>query len=445
MTTAKLRQDAKAIFEAGVHAADPRGAVHEFVGREKNCLTVAGRPYDLDDFGNVYVVGAGKAAAAMAAAVEEILGDKITAGVINVKYGHLDHVHKLELHEAGHPVPDKAGQQGVLEMVQLLEKAGEKDLFICLISGGGSALLPLPADGISLQDKQEVTRQLLACGATIDEINTVRKHISKIKGGQLTRLAYPAQLVTLILSDVVGDPLDAIASGPTVPDSTTFQEVEQILRRHEILKQIPATIQTHLQKGVRGEIPETPKAGDGMFAKTQNVIVASNFEAIAAARDQAAALGYNTLILSSFVQGETREVAHVHAAIAREIVSSGHPVEPPACIISGGETTVTLRGTGKGGRNQEFALAAAIVLDGLRPVVILSGGTDGTDGPTDAAGAFCDGDTVRRAQATGLEAATHLSNNDAYPFFKALGDLLITGPTNTNVMDLRLILVGERQ
>jgi hydroxypyruvate reductase len=302
--------------------------------------------------------------------------------------------------------------------------------------------LPLPADGISLQDKQDLTGKLLACGADIKEINAVRKHVSQIKGGQLARLAAPAQLATLVLSDVVGDPLDSIASGPTAPDPSTFADVQKIFRKYRLESDISEAVKNHIQQGLSGEIAETPKSGDTIFGRAQNMIIANNFQALTAARAQAEALGYHALILSSTIEGETREAAKMHAAIAKEIRWSGNPVKTPACVISGGETTVTLRGPGKGGRNQEFALAAAISLAYLDAVVILSAGTDGTDGPTDAAGAICDGQTLMRAKKLNLDAQQHLDNNDAYPFFKALNDLIITGPTNTNVMDLRIILVG---
>ena len=443
MNISKLRQDARKIFDAGLQAVDPKVAVHKYLKQESERLRVGEQTYQLSDFNNIFVVGAGKAGAPMAAAVEEALGDKLSAGVINVKYGHTEPLNKIKINEAGHPVPDQAGLWGTLEIVGLLEDAGKNDLVICLISGGGSALLPLPVDGISLAEKQELTEKLLACGATINEINTIRKHISKIKGGQLARIAFPATLITLILSDVVGDPLDAIASGPAVPDTSTFQDVKDILSRYGIWHDIPNPIQSHIQKGINGEIPETPKSGAEIFSKTQNIIIGSNTQAVLAAKNEAQNFGYNTLMLSSLMEGETKEVAGVHAAIAKEILKTGNPVKPPACLISGGETTVTLRGDGKGGRNQEFVLAAAIDISGLEPLVILSGGTDGTDGPTDAAGAICDGQTISKAKKKGMNAMGYLSKNDSYSFFKPLNDLLMTGPTKTNVMDLRIILAGD--
>jgi glycerate 2-kinase len=441
-SVADLRRDALAIFHAGLGAVNPAEAIALHVRVERDRLGVNGTSLDLGAFERVFVVGAGKAAARMAQAVEGLLGGRLTAGVVSVKYGHAAPLGIVKVHEAGHPVPDEAGVRGAEAITGLLGGAGEKDLVFCLLSGGGSALLPCPAEGLTLQDKQETTQALLACGATIQEINAVRKHISRLKGGRLARLAYPATLVSLILSDVIGDDLGSIASGPTAPDSSSFADCLKILEAYDLTSRVPPAVRAHLERGAHGEAEETPKAGDAALARTTNVIIGSNLQCIRAATEKADALGYRSLILSSYVEGETREVAKVHGAIAREIRASGHPVRPPACVVSGGETTVTLKGPGKGGRNQEFALAAAIAVDGLPGVVALSGGTDGTDGPTDAAGAIADGETVTRARALNLSAANYLRENDSYHFFRALGDLLLTGPTYTNVMDLRLVLVG---
>ncbi|MGB3862620.1 MAG: glycerate kinase, partial [Candidatus Aminicenantaceae bacterium] len=360
-----------------------------------------------------------------------------------VKYDHTLLLDIITLNEAGHPVPDEAGLKGTQRIVKLLEKTGEKDLVLCLISGGGSALLPYPAEGITLDEKRQLTQILLESGATIHEMNVLRKHVSRVKGGKLARLAYPATLVTVILSDVIGDDLDSIASGPTVPDRSTYADCLRILHKYSVQDNIPKAVLDHLEKGAQGLIEETPKVDDPAFFKTQNVIVANNSLAVQAAKSKADELGYNSLTLSSYIEGETKDVALVHAAIAKEILKTGEPVSKPACVISGGETTVTICGKGKGGRNQEFVLAAAIAIDGLEKVVILSGGTDGTDGPTDAAGALADGRTVTRAASQGLDAQEYLRNNDSYSFFYPLGDLLKTGPTFTNVMDLRLVIVGE--
>jgi len=437
-----LRQDARAIFDAGLRAVDPSAAIKRYVRRDGANLFVADRRYDLTAYRRIFVVGGGKAGATMAQALEDLLGDRLTEGLVLVKYQHLAPVTKIRLHEAGHPVPDDAGVAGAKRLAVLLESATVDDLVVCVISGGGSALLPAPADGVTLEDKQAVTQQLLKCGATIHEMNAIRKHISALKGGQLARLAAPATLITLILSDVIGDSLDVIASGPTVPDTHTFDDCLKILRKYNLLDQTPAAVRARLQQGAAGLLAETPKAGDPIFAKTQHVIVASNVLAAQAAAATARALGYQTLILSTFVEGETRDVAKVHAAVAKEIRHTGNPASAPACVISGGETTVTIHGAGLGGRNQEFVLAAACEIADLEGVVVLSAGTDGTDGPTDAAGALADGQTVRRAKAAQLDPRLFLDANDSYHFFDALGDLIKTGPTNTNVMDLRIVLVA---
>jgi glycerate 2-kinase len=437
----ELRHDLHMIFRAALRAVDPGEAIRTQVRREGDQLFVADRMYDLHQYDTLSVIGVGKAGAAMASAVEALLGDRVRGGHIIVKYGHGGPVTQVTVHEAGHPIPDEAGVQATRTLIDFVTGRGPRELLICLLSGGGSALSPAPVEGITLAEKQEVTRLLLACGATIHEINALRKHISRIKGGQLARLACPATLITLVLSDVVGDPLDVIASGPTVPDTSTFADCLEILRKYRLTDTVPIAIRRHLEAGVSGAIPETPKPGDPVFSRTQTVIIGRNLQALEAASRQAMALGYQPLILSSSIEGETREVAKVHAAIAREVVASGLPIAAPACILSGGETTVTLRGHGKGGRNQEFALALALDIDNIPGIAILSGGTDGTDGPTDAAGAIADWTTYSRAEQLGLHPRQALENNDAYPFFEHLGDLLITGPTQTNVMDVRIMLI----
>jgi hydroxypyruvate reductase len=390
----------------------------------------------------VYVVGAGKACAAMAAAVEEVLGDRIRDGVVVVKDGYALPLRNIRVTEAGHPVPDARGVEGTLAILRLLTGIGPEDLVIVLISGGGSALLPAPVAGVNLIEKQAMTHALLASGATIEEINAVRKHCSRIKGGQMARALFPARSLTLILSDVIGDPLDAIASGPTVPDTTTYGEALEVLRRYRVEDRIPVSILRHLERGARGEIPETPKTGDPCFATAHHCIVGNNLQSLLAARDRAAQLGFQALILTTVFQGESREVAKVLAAMLLEMRRSGHPLSPPACFLLGGETTVTVRGKGKGGRSQELVLAGAIAIAGGRDLVIFSAGTDGTDGPTDAAGAVADGDTWARAKEIGLDPVRALEENNAYHFFEGLGDLITTGPTLTNVMDVTLLLAG---
>ena len=303
--------------------------------------------------------------------------------------------------------------------------------------------MPLPVDGVSLLDKQDTTRALLASGATIHEINTIRKHLSAIKGGQLAQAIFPATLISLVLSDVIGDDFDTIASGPCVPDSGTFKDCLEIIDRYGIDRKLPVSVKNYLHAGVRGEVPETPKQGDNVFEKTFNMIIGNNFNALLQANKMAESLGYNTLILSSAIEGETIDVAGVHMALVREILKSGHPLSTPACLLSGGETTVTIKGPGLGGRNQEFALAAARHMGNSGQIMLLSAGTDGTDGPTDAAGAFADSSTSQRAECSGLSLQSFLDANDSYHFFEHLGDLYKTGPTNTNVMDLRVILVNS--
>ncbi|MDH4220613.1 MAG: glycerate kinase [Candidatus Aminicenantes bacterium] len=438
---ALLRKNAQEIFQAGVEAVNPINAVKKHLFLKDNQLTAGGIKYDLTKFENIYVIGAGKASAAMAQALEDFLGDRLRSGIINVKYGHTLPLKKIQVNEAGHPVPDEAGFHGTQQIVHLLERTDEKDLVLFLISGGGSALLPYPIEGLSLEDKQKVTRVLLKVGATIHEINALRKHLSQVKGGRLAQLAYPSTLVSLILSDVIGDDLDSIASGPTVPDHSTFRDCMNIMEKYGIRDKVPSSVIAIFEKGVQGEIEETPKAGDSAIERTQNLIIGSNRQAVEAAREKAFDLGYNGLILSTYIEGETKDVAKVHAAVAKEILAMGNPIKRPACVISGGETTVTVHGKGKGGRNQEFVLAAAIEIEGLKKVIVMSGGTDGTDGPTDAAGAVADGTTVMRAEEMGMDAEQYLRENDSYHFFKPLGDLIITGPTYTNVMDLRLVLV----
>lgn len=435
------RSDIRAIFDAGLQAADPGGAITRAVRCEGHYLKVGGGTYDLDAFDRVLVVGTGKAAASMAAALEHLLGERITAGFITTKYGYGTPLKTISITEAGHPLPDDAGIRGCRRILENLQGAGERDLILCVISGGGSALMPFPADGISLQAKQETTQALLDCGADIHEINTIRKHISGIKGGQLARAAFPATLVTLVLSDVIGDDLDVIASGPTVPDRSTFADCIAIMDRYGLADSFPPSVTTYLREGAAGGHPETPKPSDPVFERTGVSIIGSASLSLDAAQEKARALGYSAVILSSSIEGETRGAASFHVAVAREIQKSGNPVPVPACLISGGETTVTIHGDGLGGRNMEFVLAAAIVLDGCNGITVLSGGTDGTDGPTDAAGAVADGSTVRRARENGIDAVRCLENNDSYHFFEKIGDLLKTGPTMTNVMDLRVFLV----
>jgi len=437
-----LRKHANQIFRHVLDILDPGQLVKEKVSIRDSTLIVEEREYNLNNYENIYVVGGGKACAPMAKAMEGLLGDKIDNGIIVVKYDHGLSLKKIETVEASHPIPDENGERGASDILRLLSGTGEKDLIICLISGGGSALLVQPHKGITLQDIQTASAELLACGATIDEINTVRKHLSSIKGGQLAKAAYPSTLITLMLSDVVGDPMDIIASGPTVPDGSTFEDAYSIIQKYSLEEKISNSVCGFLGSGKIGEIEETPEHGNKIFDNTQNVIVGSNKIALNAAEKRAKDLGYNTIVLSSLVEGESRDVAKFFAAIAKEVSRTGTPVSKPACIIAGGETTVTIRGKGKGGRNQEFALSAAMEIEGFEGVVILSAGTDGTDGPTDATGAIVDSNTCKDARKKfNLNAEEFLSRNDSYNFFKKTGEHIVTGPTMTNVMDIMISLI----
>ena len=437
-----IRQDALDIFGAALKAVDPVEAILKYVKVVGDELQVGQQRFVFNDYDRILVVGAGKAGAPMARALEDLLGDRIADGVIVVKEGHALPLEYVRIHEASHPVPDERGIKGAEEILSIADKAGKRDLVLCLISGGGSALLVAPAEGVSLEDKQEVTRLLLACGADIHEINTIRKHLSRAKGGGLARFAYPATVVSLILSDVIGDDLNVIASGPAVPDTSTFEEASQILDKYDIRDQVPESVRSRIDRGLKGEVADTPKAGDAVFRQCYFQLVGTNLQALKAAGLKAEGLGYRNLIISSTIEGEAREVSKVLTAIAKEIRNSGNPISAPACILCGGETTVTIRGDGKGGRNQEYALACALSIDGMENVLILAGGTDGNDGPTDAAGAIADGSTLARALAKGLDPLAYLRSNDAYHFFQALEDLVLTGPTRTNVMDVYMLLVA---
>ena len=413
------RRHALDIFHAALDAADPSRAVLAHVASDGKVLRVERRRYRLADFDRIQIIGSGKASAKMAQALERLLGKRVSGGWINVPDGSRATLKRVHLHESGHPVPDERGVEGAREIAKIARESGPRDLLLCAISGGASALMPLPMTGLTLEEKKEITRRLLASGATIHEMNTVRKHLSAIKGGHLAALAAPATVVALILSDVIGDDLSVIGSGPTVLDSTTATDAEAVLKRFGI----PCP-----------KFTETPKTA----FDAQNVIVGSNRQSIIAAAKKAKELGYRPIVLSTTIDGETRDIARMHAAIAREMLASGGT---RVCFLSGGETTVTLRGSGLGGRNQEFVLAAAIALASTPKVTIFSGGTDGIDGPTDAAGAIADASTLRRAAVLRLNPSQYLADNDSYHFFEKVGGLVKTGPSGTNVADVRILLV----
>jgi glycerate 2-kinase len=424
------RAAARAIFDAALAAADVRPLVLAALAN------VAPPPR-----GQVIVVGAGKASGAMAAAVEEALGDRVSRGMVAVKDGYLAATHRIRLLEAGHPVPDERGAAAAREIVAEVESAGPDDLVLVLVSGGASALTPAPAPPVTLADKRAVTRLLLSAGATINQLNAVRKHLSLLKGGQLARAAAPARVHALLLSDVIGDPLDVIGSGPTAPDASTFGEALGILDRFQVLDRTPASVLTRLEQGRQGAIPETPKGDDPLFGRVTNTVIGNNTLVVDAAAARARALGWAPHVLTRSLEGEASQVARDFVGLARQIRAGQGPVAPPACVLAGGETTVTVRGTGTGGRCQEFALAAALAMDGLDGVVALAAGTDGTDGPTSAAGAVADGASARRAREAHVDLAGRLAANDSNPVFAALDDLVVTGPTNTNLLDLYVMLV----
>lgn len=432
-----LREQARTIWQAGVDAVRPGPLVRRALAEPALADALHAAP-------RVLVLGGGKAGAAMAAAVEEALADRLdhVEGIVNVPEGSTAPLRKVRLHAARPAAsnePTAAGVVGASAILELARGAGPNDVALCLISGGGSALLPAPAAGVSLEDVQTMTRLLHRCGATINEMNAVRKHLSDLSGGRLAQAFSGKALVSLIISDVIGDPLDVIASGPTAADPTTFADALAVLDRYRLRDQTPPAARRHLERGAAGNIPETPKT---LPPNVRNLVLGSNVRALAASQEKARAFGYDVLNLGSSIEGETRQVAVVVAGIVRSIRAQGIPLRPPACVLLGGETTVTLSAQpGQGGRNQEFVLACLLKLGDVPGVVILSGGTDGEDGPTDAAGAIADAGTLERAHRLSLDPAAHLERNDAYPFFRATGDLLVTGLTQTNVMDARVVLV----
>ena len=438
----KLRRDAMDILSTAVEAVDPGEAIRRNLVIDDGELRIDGVALDLDRYSNVYVIGGGKAGGSMAEAIEALMGDRVTTGILNVLKGTESdyHLEKIRLNGASHPTPGKDGVRGVEEMLTLMEGAGEEDLFIVLISGGGSSLMTYPARNISLSEIRSLTERLLRSGATINELNAVRKHLSAIKGGLMAKGAHPATVLSLVLSDVVGDPLDTIASGPTSPDHTTFEDAVGVLKKRGIWDETSPSVRRHLEKGLGGEVEETPKAGDMIFDRVHNVVIGSNLTASRAALGRAEELGYHSLLWSTSVEGEAKEVGKALADIAKEIVAADTPVKRPAALIAGGETTVTVTGNGVGGRNQELALSASIEVSGF-DVVVAALATDGIDGPTDAAGAIVDGSTLKRAETMNMNALQLLADNDSYTFFSRLGDALFTGPTGTNVNDLTLILV----
>lgn len=417
------RELLRRMFDAAVAAASPISCVPRNLPALPKGRTIA--------------VGAGKAAAAMAAAVEANWSGPI-AGLVVTRYGHSVPCRQVEVIEAAHPVPDAAGLGAARRILDLVRGLTEDDLVLCLLSGGASSLLVLPAPGISLADKQVINRALLRCGAPIGEMNCVRKHLSAIKGGRLAIAAAPASVVSLIISDVPGDDPSIIASGPTIPDATTVAETIAIFQKYRI--EMPLSVLRHLE----GRSAETPKPGDPRFRRVSNRVIATPQDALEAAAQVARSAGFPPLILGNAIEGEARDVGLVHAGIAKQIAGHGQPIEPPCALISGGETTVTVRGVGRGGRNAEFLLSLAVALDGRPGISAIAADTDGIDGTENNAGAILLPDTLDRAAQAGLDPKMHLASNDAYPIFAQLGDLVVTGPTRTNVNDFRAILIDAR-
>jgi len=429
-------------IEEALKAADPKRIMFSKIKLERETLKVNSDSFDLSEYKRIFVLGGGKASGSMAEALEEILKDRIEDGIIVVPKGVADKhkLNRVKLHESSHPIPDESSLAGAKKILELAERAKEGDLVICLISGGGSSLMALPKEEISLEDKRRVTDLLLKSGATINEINAVRKHISNFKGGQLAKAVYPATLVGLLLSDVLGDPLDVIASGPTVPDSSTFNDAVSILKRYNLWEKIPDSVKRILLEGIEGRIDETPKKGDVIFNKVKNFVIGNNRLACSAALKELKRSGLNTLFLTSFMEGEARHIGTFFGAIGRELVATDKPITSPVGIVAGGETTVTVTGNGIGGRNQEISLSAALKIINAEGIAIASASTDGIDGPTDAAGAIVDGKTISRAEKVGLDPLEALRNNDSYSFFSRLGDLIMTGPTGTNVNDVTVLV-----
>jgi len=442
-TVGDLRSDLDRIARSALAMVAPEACLRRAIHLEGDFLCVSEETLDLARTRRILVVGMGKASARMAASLEALLGRRISGGLVVTADGYKVATRNVEIAEASHPVPDARGLAAAERIVTLVGEASEEDLVIVLISGGGSALLPLPALGITLFDLAATNELLLHSGAKIQEINTVRKHLSRVKGGQLARHAFPAQVLALVLSDVPGDSLHAIASGPTVADPTTFQEAKRILLHYHLWEKVPNSVRERISAGITDDAEETPKPGADAFQRVKTLIIGSGSVAAEAALVEAKRLGYHTLLLTTTLEGEAREVGKLLAALAREEALRNRPLPHPALIMAAGETTVTVRGEGRGGRNQELALSAALAIEGIPRVVIASLGTDGRDGPTDAAGGMVDGGTVGRMEEQGVDPREYLTRNDAYRALEHAGDLILTGPTGTNVADLCFVAVAK--
>ncbi len=434
-----IRTILKQLLLAGLDAADPALAVRRTVRIRHNSLRIGARQYDLTQFSRIVCIGAGKASGAMATALERQLGSRLEGGLVVVNDGRAGNTKRIQLIEARHPVPDRRSERAARMMIRLLESLTDHDLVLMVLSGGASSLLAAPAAGLTLREKQLTTRLLLRSGATIREINAVRKHLSGVKGGHLAG-ATTATVMTLILSDVPGDDPATVGSGPMAPDPSTFADAKRVLDTFGIRNRIPLAVRRHVDHGVRGRIPDTPKPGEVRFSRVHHHVIGNNRAVIERMAKQARALGLRTLILSTNLSGEARDMGKLFGNLAGEIRDSGNPVRPPACLLAGGELTVTVKGKGIGGRAQEFALAAAPSIEGLSRVFVAGVGTDGIDGPTEAAGAVVDGETVSRAREMGISLEAALRENNSYGFFHRVGGHVVTGPTGTNVNDVYMIL-----
>jgi glycerate-2-kinase len=427
------------IAGAALNAADPAAAVARNLSLSDHSLKAGGLTFDLRAVGRIVVVGAGKAAVPMTEAISKLLGARVHSGLLAAPAGEQkDHIRRIEIAKAGHPIPDGRGLRTAKRIVQAAQKLAKDDLLIVLLSGGASSLLPLPAEGLTLLDKQQTTGLLLRSGATISEVNAVRKHLSAIKGGRLAA-ATPARVLTLILSDVQGDDLATIGSGPTAPDPTTFRDATDIVRHYGMWRRLPVRARIHLVEGLAGWQDETPKPRSRIFKRVDHVIIGNNRIALEAAAQAARKIGYEVVIINGFLAGEARDVGEWMGQLARSLAESR--IRRPLCIIAGGELTVTVEGHGLGGRAQEFALAAGLALEGVRGAWVAGIGTDGRDGPTDVAGAVVDGHMVARAEKKGYHPAEYLARNDSYRFFKNVGGHIITGLTGTNVNDLYMMII----
>lgn len=427
------------LFKAALHAGDPYGAMLRSTRVVKGVLRAGPYCYRLSDYRRVVAIGAGKATARMAQALERVMGSSLHSGLVAVKYGHGGSTKTIQVAEAGHPVPDQEGLHAGRRMLEVAGRLTEDDLLIVLVSGGASSLLPAPVNGLTLGDKQRTTELLLRSGATIQEMNTVRKHLSSLKGGQLAA-ATKAHVLTLLLSDVIGDDIGTIGSGPTAPDDTTFAQAWAIVQQYRLDRTIPHSVRRHFLRGLQGRVRETPTSRSTIFKRVDHYIIGGNSAAVDAVSSGALIAGFQPMVVGSTFTGEAREVAKVFGAMAREVAIRARPLRRPCCLLAGGELTVTVSGKGRGGRAQEFALAAAGEISGLKDVWIAGFATDGSDGPTDVAGAVVNGNTVALAKRKGLDTTVALLQNDAYTFFQKAGGHVTTGPTGTNVNDLYLLL-----